>query len=201
MSEKFSDLVETTFRWPSRGDRLFVDAGHRMDQAEIHSEADARSYFMTDGYKRAADLLVEKAIENRFERNRLVYPILFCYRQFIELSLKGQISAYGTYVGVDLPTKQTHDLRVLLKRYRRMCLRFAPGDMAPMIVVSKCILEFARMDATSFTFRYATAKSGAPYPVLTDRLDLERLRDTMEGMGDFFSGSDGYYTSLIDAGP
>jgi hypothetical protein len=73
--------------------------------------------------------------------------------------------------------------------------------MEALIVVSKCILEFDRMDPNSFTFRYATQKNGAPYPVSVDRIDLRRLRDVMEAIGGFFVGSDGFLSDLASSNP
>lgn len=47
---------------------------------------------MIDGYKMAADCLVDDADDSERKRNRLIYPIVFCYRHFLELSLKHVIA-------------------------------------------------------------------------------------------------------------
>jgi hypothetical protein len=197
----FADLFNQKFRWPARGDRLFVAASDPATEAEIHDWTSSRSGFMTDGYKTAADKLVEEALGDRIVRHELIYPIIFCYRQFIELSLKRQILSYGRAVGVGLPRRKDHDLKALLKTFRIMCKEYDSGEDEAIIVVSKCILEFARMDPDSFTFRYATDRLGNLYPVSTDRIDLEKLKDVMDGIGAFFSGSDAYLFHLTDAGP
>ena len=49
---------------------------------------------MAEGYKRAADLLIERAKESTQLRNMLVYPIVFCYRHYLELTLKAMLATY-----------------------------------------------------------------------------------------------------------
>jgi hypothetical protein len=190
------DILNVEFRWPTRGDRLFVASNDRTENAEIRTDAVSRTLHMTDGYKNAADLLVEEALRNRIARHDLVYPIIFCYRQFIELSLKAQIADYGSLVGISAPEddpamrRDLHNLKLLLRKFRKMCLLFGEHGVETMTVVSKCILEFHRMDPRAFTFRYAVDKKGEMYPIAEDRIDLRRLKDVMEGLGGFFIGCD-----------
>lgn len=85
----FDDLINPEpLRWPSRGDRLFLSAALTENNAEIHGSAESRAVFMMNGYRLAADRLVDEALADRIDRHDLVYPIVFCYRQFLELSLK-----------------------------------------------------------------------------------------------------------------
>ena len=42
----------------------------------------------SDGYKTAADTLVNQVAADRYTSDTLVYPIVFCYRQYLELLLK-----------------------------------------------------------------------------------------------------------------
>lgn len=197
---KLEDLLGIKFRWPTRGDRLFAPAAHWTQNAEIHAEAAARNYFMTSGYKEAADHMINVTLKDRVEGRYLIYPIVFCYRQFIELSLKNQLADYGGMAGIE-PPKRGHDLKALLRAFRKMCRELHGRNDETLIVVSKCILEFARMDPTSFTFRYATNSDGTPYKVSTDQIDLARLKDVMDAIASFFVGSDGYFSEMASAQP
>jgi len=198
-SLSFADLANPApMRWPTRGDRLF--APDIFDDAEIHSDTVSRFVFLMDGYKDAGDVLVEEALSDDVARNGLVYPILFCYRQFIELSLKWQIEHYGEFCNVEKPGN-THKLHELLRSFRKICHSLGGSDTSALVAVSKCVLEFHRMDKHSFTFRYAMDKSGVAYPVTTDRIGLARLRDVMNGIFGFFRGCDGYFEAVTGAMP
>ena len=67
-----------------------------------------RLVLMKDGYKTAADLMVEAAASDRLSRDTLVFPIIFNYRQFLELSLKYQLATFGPEVGIK-PNWKSHD--------------------------------------------------------------------------------------------
>ncbi len=53
----------------------------------------------TAGFKKAADLLVKNA-RTAYDRNTLIFPVLFLYRQYIELSLK-EIIGDAQYLSKD----------------------------------------------------------------------------------------------------
>ena len=87
MTSESSENRRREHRWPTNDDRLFVDAawGHG---APISTDSDERSYRLPMAYKRAGDLLVQRASTDLADRRNIVYPALFCYRQSIELFLK-----------------------------------------------------------------------------------------------------------------
>lgn len=150
---------------------------------------------MADGYKEAADVLVEKAMADRFLRHGLIYPILFCYRHFIELSLKYVISEYG-HLTAEPPNSKDHDLEVLWPVFRKIVTYCEEGDTEALTAVEAIVAEFAKLDPQSFTFRYPTNRKGDLIAINMDNIDLSNLRDTMEGVANYFSGTDGYLDSL-----
>jgi hypothetical protein len=201
-AKTFADILNPApSRWPAAGDRLFVAATDADGGATIAKHPFERLVFMTKGYREAANSLVNEALADRVRRYSLIYPIIFCYRQFIELSLKALIGSYGPQVGIPRPGN-IHDLKKLLKSYRKMLCEYHINDpLRADINVSKCILEFDRLDASSFTFRYATGNDGQPYPIAVEAINLQRLRDTMEGVGNYFEGTDSYLCDLVSAIP
>jgi hypothetical protein len=197
----FADMLTVPKRrWPAQGDRLFEPAVSGAPEAEIHRDSFTRSVFMIDGYKRAADILVDEAETDHIARGELVYPIIFSYRQFLELSLKWQISTYGSICGIPKP-KNGHKLKELFEDFSKICKIYGATDDAALDAVGECILEFDRMDSHSFTFRYSANDKGLPYPVTTDRIDLARLKDVMDGIHGFFRGCDGYFNAAGQAEP
>ena len=78
-----NDVLECiTERWPQTGDRLFAPSR----TATLAHTPDERLYRLTRGYKRAADVLVENTLCARGDQRNLIYPIVFCYRHYIELA-------------------------------------------------------------------------------------------------------------------
>jgi hypothetical protein len=76
------------------------------------------------------------------------------------------------------------------------------GDSEPLIVVESVVLSFHVVDSTGQALRYAYSKdgksvlSGAP-----SRVDLENLRDVMDGVAVFFGGCLSGLDAGIDAMP
>jgi hypothetical protein len=87
--DTFESLLHKEFKWPKAGDTPFSASEHPQRNAYINRFGHGRLLHMMTGYKLAADILVEKAQTSQHsDRDVLVYPILFNYRHFIELSLK-----------------------------------------------------------------------------------------------------------------
>jgi hypothetical protein len=84
----FEAILHRPLRWPKAGDQLFKPSGEWDGNAHIANHPTTRLVLMLGGYKRAADLLVQHATADRADRDTLVFPIIFNYRQFLELSLK-----------------------------------------------------------------------------------------------------------------
>ena len=84
---------------------------------------------MTDGYKTAADLMVAAAGQDRLTRDTLVFPIIFNYRHFLEISLKYLLATYGPNVDIE-SNWRSHDLATLwgsVPGYARQIRRDRPG--------------------------------------------------------------------------
>ena len=156
---------------------------------------------MAEGHKIGADLMVEKAGESDYRRDCLVYPIIFNYRHYLELSLKTLIALYGPIVGV-LENWKTHDLVVLWKTFKQVLAGYGDEDTDGTDPVVEIILaEFAKIDPRSYAWRYPVDTSGRAIPVALLELDLTVLKDVMKAMDGYFTGSDGYLDHLRSAGP
>jgi len=199
--KSFEDILTTEFRWPTAGDRPFVVADDPFDNANIADNEFTRLVLMMKGYKEAADLMVERSANDRPARDTLVFPIIFNYRQFLELSLKYQLATYGPTVGID-PNWETHDLASLWSEFLAMLERYGtedPDEADP--VVGEIILEFAKIDPRSYSYRYPVDRKGNPVPVAYSDLHLPTLADVMKAVDGYFTGCDGYLDQLRAASP
>lgn len=197
----FESLLNSEFRWPKAGDMPFRQSQDWHENAYIDPHGHGRLVMMTTGYKKAADLMVEHAIADHADRSSLVYPIIFNYRQFIELSLKYLISTYGRTVHVDA-IWNTHDLGELWTAFADVLKKYGHQDKdGTDLAVAQIVAEFAIVDPRSFSYRYPVDIKGKPIPITHREVHLAALADVMKGLDGYFSGTDGYLSSLQDAGP
>ena len=124
------------------------------------------------GYKEAADRLVESITEDHFDP--LVYPILFLYRQYLELLLKHLLRIMRRLQGVqgesiskeeqdsDKKLFESHELESLWKKVRDLIetLWGDHEDMAANVDAEARIREFSQIDYSSQNFRYPENKKG-----------------------------------------
>lgn len=199
--KSFEDILDSEFRWPTQGDKPFVVSDDPFDNANIADDRFTRLVLMMDGYKEAADLMVEKSAAHPSTRDTLVFPIIFNYRQFLELSLKYQLAEYGPTVGIR-PNWKTHDLAALWSEFLAMLEHYGtedPDEVDP--VVGEIILEFAKIDPGSYSYRYPVDRKGNPVPVAYSDLHLPTLADVMNAVGGYFAGCDGYLDHLVSSYP
>src|SRR5450755_373784 len=78
---------EISMPWPQDGDNLFIAGEDWYHNACLHFLPDSLDLYIT-GYKEAGDRLVTSSMEDRSHQDALVFPIVFLYRQYLELSLK-----------------------------------------------------------------------------------------------------------------
>jgi hypothetical protein len=192
----FEDLLQTSFRWPTQGDVAFVAATDPADNAVVALEAGERLMAMVRGYKKGSDLMVASATENPTDRDDLVNPIIFNYRQFLELSLKYLISAYGPTVGVEENWK-THDLGALWQAFARVLVSYGTPDPDKADPVVEAVMaEFSKIDPDSYSHRYPYDKKGRPLPIATTDLHLPTLADVMKSVENYFIGCDIYLAEV-----
>jgi len=196
--KSFEQILDTEFRWPKAGDQPFVVVDQQQNNANIAGDDFTRLVAMTEGYKQAADILVLQTEADETARNFLVYPIIFSYRHFLELSLKYHLATYGPRVGV-APNWNSHRLEDLWAAFLEMLECFGTED--PDVVdpiVEATILEFAKIDPASYSHRYPFDRRGNPIPVAQTDLHLPLLADVMNGIAGYFSGTDGYLRELVN---
>lgn len=195
----FEELIGKEFRWPRQGDDPF-DLGDDANNHAVIAPGDfTRFVLMSEGYRRSADALLDMALADWREKDILIYPILFLYRHALELNLKYVINIYGPRVGVD-PIWNSHDFRVLWPRFLEVLDGFGTDDPDKADqIVGGVIAQFGNVDPNSFSHRYPCDTRGNPIPLVRDRMNLETLKDVMDGVFGYFTGTDGYLGEMVKA--
>ncbi|EGR0291316.1 hypothetical protein FMH10_15725 [Vibrio parahaemolyticus] len=140
-------------------DRTNADIGWMLNKAPFYNE----------GYKTAArELTVNYCDRLTNEKDTLVFPIVFLYRQYLELTLKDIIRELDRKLGYNRNDKilSQHKLLPLwdtaIKQYDALIKRdnitlvFTPK----LTKERKIVNQFNQIDGDSFSFRYATDKKG-----------------------------------------
>lgn len=155
-------------------------------------------YIYAEGYKQAADYLVNRVIESGEDQDTLVYPIVFLYRQYGELRLKQLARDACDLLGEPFVLRRTHRLDELWDTAFALIQRVEGGETGPGVLEAGAILkEFSQVDPTAQAFRYPEDRSGRISEIRY--INLRRLRDefakvtlVLDGVVDAFS----YYQDL-----
>lgn len=135
-----------------------------------------------DGYKEAGDLLL-KIAQGGGRQNVLIYPIVFAYRQYIELQLKEIIVNNRSYLGIHKAFPRIHYIDELWQILREDLqkidkdadLGFIKTEGYQEILKKYDALEadlkrFAQWDPDSTYFRFPVDSRG--FPIVIDLKDI-----------------------------
>lgn len=169
--------------WPRKGDRLFkgdVDWWNNACLNYLHSHWGSYAA----GYKLAGDLLIQHIKNARRHQDTLVYPIVFLYRQYIELRLKQLIKDGNLLLEIPNDLPKHHKIDKLWEQCRRILEKVWPeGPAEDLDAVEERIQQFSERDPTSTVFRYPPRKNGSrSLPGLT-HINLRNLQEVMARIG------------------
>lgn len=172
--------------WPQEGDDPFaVTSAWGRTACVNFFGGDQPWRFYAEGYKLAADTLVAHVEATGRDHDRLVYPILFNYRQFIELALKGVIRDARKLLDEPGGAPGGHVLTNLWNTARPLLWRIAPNK-ADLDNAGESIKRFAAVDPTSEGFRYPVTVEGTPaLPETLHNIDLGQVREVVARLDGF----------------
>jgi hypothetical protein len=177
------EITDHESYWPKEGDRLFVSSSWRYD-AHVVCDPAERFNRMPMGYHRAGNILTEQANTDVVDRSNVIYAALFCYRQSIELFLKKLIDEFSQ--GTVYSPKHTHELDLLWERFMRILNEGGRTHFEGLGAAQKLVSEMHDTDQKSDGFRFPTDRKGAPFAFGDHGIDLDNLRDVMQGLANFF---------------
>jgi hypothetical protein len=177
--------------WPTLGETMFTDGlPDWHNNACLVPRADWSIY--AEGYRRAGRLLVEHVNSSGVDQDFLVYPIVFCYRQYLELKMKHLVLAGSQLLDLDTELIKSHDLVPLWKSCRSILERVAPDEpMDQLEAVTEGIEQLSKIDSTSEGFRYPEdKKTGAPsLPDTLHRFNLRHFANQVEKLAGLLDGA------------
>lgn len=139
----------------TENDRIFTDSNGITDpwlrgNRSFTEIALPRSYMNT-----ALDLLSFSNMANdNLTKDGYLYPALFCFRQYLELTMKDSIHYFKVYRGETSDSLLGYDGVHSLKDMWNS-LSFYLEESEDNIIVEKLIYDFHKIDPTSTRFRYS----------------------------------------------
>jgi hypothetical protein len=145
-------------------------------------------HLYTEGYRLAAEILIERIADTGFDQDFLVYPIGFLYRHYIELSLKDIIGTGQELADYDSAPPGGHELQRLWEKARVHIEREFSGESSHLARADELIAELARTDPTSQTFRYRVDTRGRAHLEDQEVLNLGQFAEAMRELSVFLEG-------------
>jgi hypothetical protein len=163
--------------FPGPGDRLF-DSVQAAPSNPSDFDRGQAWYDYINGYKDAADALLKHADATNVRK--LGYPIVFLYRQHLELSLKSLVRDCSDFLGESAPQTNHHDLGRLWTTCQGFIARISPGasDNDEMHHVTRLLNDFCDIDRRSDAFRFPEDKAGQLHP--SADVDLQVMKDAID---------------------
>jgi hypothetical protein len=138
------------------------------------------------GYKMAADNLVQHVTASHDSQDYLVNPITFLYRHYLELRLKELLLASSLLQRDDSGIQEEHGLTALWDKLRPKLETVLPGFTTDgdLEAIQDRLKEFCEKDPGSYAFRYPekTRKTGGGPSLPNMVINLRQLSDVVHGM-------------------
>ncbi len=161
---------------PSPKDNLFSSQEDWWNNACLNWNHDGWALYAC-GYKEAADLLVQRIEERNACQDSLVYPILFLYRQYLELEIKDLIRQSRRLQDISGDFPKHHHIGNLWSECHSLLSKISPDDsVAELKEIARLISEFSAVDPSSMAFRYPKDKDGTPSLPNIHHINLRNVR-------------------------
>lgn len=171
-----ADQIVITEIYPKKDDNLFLDCGRWKLEAHLGYYYSDEIYMYMGGYLHAARLLAQSVHLTKKNVDQSVYPIIFLYRHYIELSLKSLIIRGGAacsdfeMTNEDEKNLTNHDLGKLWKIFKPIFCElwsedyfdsgydFGSNFQDLVDGIESYIKQLCAIDKDSFSFRYSRKK-------------------------------------------
>ncbi|MBX9660626.1 MAG: hypothetical protein K2X00_18885 [Nitrospiraceae bacterium] len=164
---------------PSSEDRLFSSQEDWWNNACVNWCHDGLGLYAS-GYKDAADVLVQHVEQRSSGQDSLVYPVLFLYRQYLELQIKDLILQGRRIKEISGDFPKHHHIGNLWEMCHKLLSEISPGEsVVELREITRLIAEFSAVDPSSMAFRYPHDKDGNPSLPGITHINLRNVRDVI----------------------
>ncbi len=143
-----------------------------------------------EGFKALADMGVDRALQGD-PIDRTVYPIIFCYRQYLELRLKELIVIAGKLLDQNVTRPNNHNLVQLWTMVRPLLEKvWKDTDLKRELDwIARVVTAFAEVDPLSDAFRYPVDKTGNASLSDMETINVKHLRIVIDEVAPTLNGA------------
>ena len=185
--------------WPKKGEQLFRSNIDWWHNACLNYCPDPYDMYAL-GYKRAGDFLAQHVMKTRRYQDVLVYPLVFLYRQYLELRLKELIKAGSLLIDKPQRFPKHHRIDRLWNQCRRILEEAYPEDCSEDFNAAEgYIKQFSEKDPISIAFRYPTDKKGKKSLPGVTHINLRSFSEIMDNLASLLEAAStgiSYYLDL-----
>lgn len=166
--------------WPSEDEHPF-----KLD-SDFDNNACLNPYWSSlarhgEHYKDAADAIISATTRRDITIDAAVYPAVFLYRHFLELTLKDIIFRTRVLEDEGNSFPQTHKLRFLWPEAKRLLKKHYQGQTpSELDLLDTCFADFDEHDPNSMAFRYPFDKEGNRHLMHLSHVNIRHLKTTMD---------------------
>ena len=144
-----------------------------------------------EGYRNAGNIIVQHVIDTHQNQDFLVYPIVFLYRQYLELRLKELLFVSSSLLGKNVSPPTVHNLLSIWGQVRPNIEEVWSDyqTKSHLDAIEDKLKELCSMDPGSYAFRYPEDKKGIPTLAGMQHINLRHLRDVIQGISNVLDGS------------
>ncbi|MCY8988111.1 hypothetical protein [Bacillus atrophaeus] len=164
--------------------------------AVIGWEGQSYQYGYKEGFFNIAHMAIVPA---KYYSDSLVYPIIFNYRQYLELVLKENILRFQIFFRLPITDTKTHDLKFLLDELMNILDSNSLGFLISS-TQKKVILDFHEIDPQSDAFRFVFNTRGSlSHKYEHKQISLWNLHFTMNEIYNDFTNIDYFFDQDEDS--
>lgn len=192
-------MPDAPLSWPTHGDALF-----KHEEVSWHNACLGWSrndwFGYTEGYRRAAELLLDHVLQAHGDHDTLIYPIVFSSRHYLEIKLKYLLVAASRLLDRECTISKSHKLMLTWRDLRPLLEEiFAGQDRGELGVVEAVLAEFDSRDGSSMVFRYPEDTKGQSHQPLSTTIGLENFRATMQNVSSLLEACDSGFQEYTDS--
>ena len=190
--------IDAAAAFPRPSDVIFP--GAPGTKVSARSSTGQAWYDYTTGYKEAADLLVSHVETTGRRADKLGYPIVFLYRQHLELVVKSLIRVCCHVLAREQDFPKHHRLDELWQMCARLLHEISPGASEEEVEqTTRLFHEFRTVDPNADAFRFPEDTSGNASLATGIDINLSEVRDIVEKISFFLDCLDTSITAERDA--
>lgn len=176
--------------WP-KGTHTLFNPPKDFRRAAFFDSGRGTPHGRIEGYKLSAEVLFERMMNARSDRDFLVYPYANNWRHSIELQLKELLALLVYLYDEKAPEdiEGTHNLALLWSKVSPLLQKAFP-DERPMLskTVTRVVGQMTSLDPDGQDFRYSVRTDGSPALQGRESIDLAEFHEALQGVSSFLDG-------------